>query len=127
MKNKNKGFTLIELLSVIAILGIIMSIVVPRIGNYNKSAKKATYLSNAKTIISAIELYNVESDELINDSDKIESVKEKLFPKEKDKKKYLNSWPEDFPSGVEKVEDLKKFIENPNETNYYQKTRANEK
>lgn len=119
MKIKRKGFTLIEVLSVIAILGIIMSIVVPRIGNYNKSAKKAMFLSNAKTIMTAIELYNVEEEDLIDDSDTIDTVKTKLLPEAEGSKKYLNNWPSEFPKGVETVGDLKEFIEDPNKTDYY--------
>ncbi|SKA81812.1 prepilin-type N-terminal cleavage/methylation domain-containing protein [Caloramator quimbayensis] len=121
MKIKRKGFTLIEVLSVIAILGIIMSIVVPRIGNYNKSAKKAMFLSDAKTIMTAIELYNVEAEDLIYDSDTIDEVKAKLLPEGDESKKYLNNWPSEFPRGVETVGDLKGFIQDPNKTAYYER------
>lgn len=119
---KHKGFSLIELLSVIAILGIILSAIVPRIGTYSKSAKKAMFLSDAKTIISAVELYNVENDEsiAINDTDTLENVKGKLMPDDQSKK-YLTNWPQQFPFKVITIKDLKDFIENPNDEKYYKK------
>ena len=41
MKNNKKGFTLIELLAIVLILGIIVTLVMPRInGNANKNKEK---------------------------------------------------------------------------------------
>lgn len=126
MRKSNKGFTLIELIAVIAILGIIASAVVPKVGNNTKNAKRAKYLMDAKTIISAVELYNSEhpDSEVIKDDDTLDgtendTVKSKLCPYGKNTKKYLNSWPREFPGGVSTLEQLKAFTENPDDENYY--------
>jgi len=50
---KNKGFTLVELLAVIAILAIIVIIALPNIMGMFNSAKKSSFTSEVKNIISA--------------------------------------------------------------------------
>jgi len=57
LKNK-KGFTLVELLAVIVILAIILAIAVPGISGIINSAKKGSFESDAKMIVTGIE-YNV--------------------------------------------------------------------
>ena len=59
MKNKlnNKGFTLIELLAVIVILSILMSIMVPSVGNIMKKNKEDNYQNLKDSIISAAKIY----------------------------------------------------------------------
>ena len=59
MKNKlnNKGFTLIELLAVIVILSILMSIMVPSVGNIIQKNKEDNYQSLKDSIISAAKIY----------------------------------------------------------------------
>lgn len=57
--NKNqKGFTLVELIVVIAILGILATLLVPRIMGNVDDAKKNREISNARTIASEITTYN---------------------------------------------------------------------
>ncbi|WP_264174989.1 prepilin-type N-terminal cleavage/methylation domain-containing protein [Clostridium sp. CS001] len=51
--NKKKGFTLIELIIVIAVIGIIAAITVPKFGNIQKDAKIKADIATAKVIADA--------------------------------------------------------------------------
>lgn len=50
LKRKKKGFTLIELIIVIAILGILAVVAIPKLGGFQTSAKKKADIVNAKRI-----------------------------------------------------------------------------
>ena len=58
---KRKGFTLIELVCVIAILGILAGIAIPRILNSNASAAGAKLLGDLRTIDSASTIYRTKN------------------------------------------------------------------
>lgn len=57
-KSNQKGFTLVELIIVIAILGVLAALLVPRIMGNLESAQKNKEISNARTIASEISTYN---------------------------------------------------------------------
>jgi prepilin-type N-terminal cleavage/methylation domain-containing protein len=61
MFKNTKGFTLVELLAVIVILAIILAIAVPGITGIISSAKKGSFESDVKMIITGIEYKILES------------------------------------------------------------------
>ena len=54
MAKGNKGFTLVEIIVVVAIIGILSLIIVPRLSGYTKKAEKAADTATAKTIQTAV-------------------------------------------------------------------------
>ena len=59
-----KGFTLIELVIVIAILGILAGIAIPRFLNATATARGARIVADLRTIDSAIVIYNAKTGNL---------------------------------------------------------------
>lgn len=55
--NKEDGFTLVELLGVIVILGIILAIAIPAIGNIVDNAKNNTAAAQEELVIDAAKMY----------------------------------------------------------------------
>ena len=60
----NKGFTLIELVVVIAILGILAGIAIPRFMDATATARGAKIVADLRTIDSAIMMYNAKTGKL---------------------------------------------------------------
>jgi prepilin-type N-terminal cleavage/methylation domain-containing protein/prepilin-type processing-associated H-X9-DG protein len=54
---RQEGFTLIELLTVIAIIGILASILIPVVGRVRESARASSCMSNVRQIGTALHLY----------------------------------------------------------------------
>lgn len=67
LKKKN-GFTLVELIVVIAVLGVLSAVAVPRLGGYMEGASKAADEVTAANIAKAVEMYNAMNNE---DSDNV--------------------------------------------------------
>lgn len=89
IKKNNKGFTLVELVVVIAILGILAAIAVPRFTGSRKKAAVAAHNANVRTLESAANMYLVDGGEDTT-----------AWEKEPDSwKAYLQEWP-DIPDLV---------------------------
>lgn len=58
LKNRN-GFTLIELIVVIAILGILATIAIPRFVGFQESAKNSTFVADVNTMENIINYYSL--------------------------------------------------------------------
>ncbi|MFC4386276.1 prepilin-type N-terminal cleavage/methylation domain-containing protein [Gracilibacillus marinus] len=68
LKNE-KGFTLVELLAVIVILGIILAIAIPAIGNIIENSKTSATEAENELILDAARLADI--DEAVGDDDEI--------------------------------------------------------
>ncbi|RJP28518.1 MAG: prepilin-type N-terminal cleavage/methylation domain-containing protein [Candidatus Omnitrophota bacterium] len=67
--NKKNAFTLIELLIVVAIIGILAAIAVPNFLNAQTRAKVARVVSDLKAITQAMEMYYIDHNSYINESE----------------------------------------------------------
>ncbi|QGU95773.1 prepilin-type N-terminal cleavage/methylation domain-containing protein [Clostridium bovifaecis] len=75
---KKKGFTLIELIIVIAILGIIATIAIPKLTNQKKAAQISADKANAKIIADAAQMAIVNGTISPTSTEQITEVKKKV-------------------------------------------------
>ena len=67
---KTKIFTLIELMVVLAIIGILASLLIPALGKARESARSAVCLNNIKQIGLAISMYENDDEGILPQIDK---------------------------------------------------------
>ena len=72
--NKEDGFTLVELLGVIVILGIILAIAIPGVGNIIDNAKTNTEKHQAELVVDAAKMYVLDNGNTIPTSGEITST-----------------------------------------------------
>lgn len=60
---KKKGFTLMELIIVIAIIGILASIIYPGFISYTEKARLTKAIQDAKAFVAAVDTYNADQEE----------------------------------------------------------------
>jgi type IV pilus assembly protein PilA len=111
-RKDNKGFTLIELVVVIAILGVLTVIAVPKLTISKKTATITAHNANVKTLENAASMYMVEYD-LPTENGKVEwnskggTRASTIIDTSKDNNKwtlYLQEWPK-IPKGIDELKD----------------------
>lgn len=74
---KKEGFTLIEVIAVIAIIGMLAVVLLPKIGGYIKEAKKLKVVENCRRVVMAVESYNLKTNNEIKDTESVSAAMRK--------------------------------------------------
>lgn len=109
LRKKKKGFTLIELIVVIAILGILAGIAVPRFSNSTVKAANVAHNANIRTIQSAAMMYMAEN---AIPTDGLDAATSKT-----NVEKYLQGWPT-VPSKAQSTDSDGKLADMPADPEY---------
>lgn len=75
-EKKKKGFTLIELVVVMCIIGILASTLIPQISGYITEAKKLKVLDQSRSVVMAVESYNLRSKSKVDGNKTIGNIKD---------------------------------------------------
>lgn len=78
-QKKKNGFTLIELIVVMCIIGILAGALIPQVSGYITEAKKLKVIDQSRSIVMAVDSYNLKCkvSEKISGKDSIGQVKSK--------------------------------------------------
>ena len=68
---KNKAFTLVELLGVIALIGILSVVIIPKVGNSINNSKEASYIAQEDMIKKAVNDFLIENTYLLESNDTV--------------------------------------------------------
>ena len=71
---KDAGFTLLEMLAVLAILGMLVSLVAPRVIGYLSESKVKTAKIQIEAFASAIDLYQLDTGRVPNSAETLEAL-----------------------------------------------------